>query len=65
MQQCPAVAHTTLVITRVPKQFVVGGQNPGERQEGGEGGDAYRERQIRVTKGEERRMMWMLFFLSA
>ncbi len=44
VQQRPAVAHAALVVTRISQQFVVGGQNPGERQEGAQGGDAYRER---------------------
>lgn len=35
VQQRPAVTHAALVVTRVSEQFVVGGQNPGERQEGG------------------------------
>lgn len=41
VQQRPAVAHAALVVTGVPQELVVGGQNPGERQEGGQGGDAY------------------------
>lgn len=45
MQKCPTVAHAALVIPRVPQELVVGGQNPGERQKGAQGGDAYRESQ--------------------
>lgn len=44
MQQRPAVAHAALVVAGVPQQLVVGGQDPGERQEGAQGGDAYRGR---------------------
>lgn len=45
VQQCPTVAHAALVIPRVPQELMVGGQNPGERQKGAQGGDAYRESQ--------------------
>lgn len=44
VQQRPAVAHAALVVAGISQQFVVGGENPGERQEGAQGGDAYRER---------------------
>ena len=44
VQQRAAVAHAALVVTGVAQEFVVGGQDPGERQEGGQGGDAYRDK---------------------
>lgn len=45
VQQCPAVAHAALVVPGVSQEFMVGRQNPGEGQERGQGGDAYRNRQ--------------------
>lgn len=45
VQQRPAVAHAALVIAGVTQQLVVGGQHPGERQEGAQRGDACRGRE--------------------
>lgn len=58
VQQRPAVTHAALVVARVSEQFVVGGQNPGKRQEGGKGGDACRETQRRMIS------MLLLFRIS-
>lgn len=53
VQQRPAVAHAALVVTGVSQEFVVGGQDPGERQEGAQGGDAYREEDMRRRQSEQ------------
>lgn len=40
VEQRAAVAHAALVIPGVAQQLVVGGQNPGQGEEGGKGGYA-------------------------